>query len=360
MILLTKDFADTVAALDRIVPTRTSDPLHSQILITLGAEQMSLRAALPEIDLELRLPVACETQKSILVPAHLLAGVVRSLPGEEVEIAIDAPGALSIESGSFATKLTAVAASEFPPSPDDSPNAWELAASELARSMAQVRYAAANEDYRGAFRGVELGQSQDSFWAVATDSLRLALYQTRAISESSFKILIPANSADELVKIIREETGNLRISINPGGILVEFSRGRVWLALLEGELPDWRAVIPARFVAESRVSADALRETLRRMIILAKPDTHPVDLVFEADQIVVSVEGGYGYAREQLAAQTQGELPLAVSFNARFLEDALKPLKGEALLRLSGRASPAVVTTEQKEGYLAVVMPLRI
>lgn len=360
MTLLTKDLAETVAALDRIVPSRTPDPLHSQILIRFSPSGLTLRAALPEIDLELTLATQGKAESAVLVPAHLLAGIVRSLPGEEVQIEIAPSGGLDISSGSFRTKLSTIAASEFPPSPDGRRETRELFAPELVRALAQVRYAAASEEYRGAFRGVELGQSHELLWAVATDGFRLALYQTRASGGEDFKILLPSSSADELVRILKEETGNVTLGIEQGGIVVEFSRGRVWLALMEGELPDWRRVIPGKFVGESRVSAEALREILRRMNILAEPENHRVDLVFEADRVVLSAEGNYGYAREELAALTQGELPLAISFNARFLEDSLKSIRSEAILKLSGSTSQAVIVPGQDQAYLAVVVPLRI
>ena len=59
--------------------------------------------------------------------------------------------------------------------------------------------------------------------------------------------------------------------------------------------------------------------------------------------------------------RTKG-VAMSLSFNARYLLDALGPVEGVALLRFSGAQAPAAVSAkgDQEGGYLAVVVPLRV
>ena len=128
-----------------------------------------------DIDIEAKVAADVEGEGEFALPAQVFAQVVRALPGELVELSFKETE-LDISSGSYATKLQLTDAGsavtlEFPESYEGS-----LQASELAKALGHVRYAAAVAEYQAIFRGVKLELNDKKTRTVATDGFRLAYY----------------------------------------------------------------------------------------------------------------------------------------------------------------------------------------
>ncbi|MFN3369268.1 MAG: DNA polymerase III subunit beta, partial [Thermus sp.] len=170
--------------------------------------------------------------------------------------------------------------------------------------------------------------------------------------------------------------GEVALALGPGvlGLSTRGSQGpapsdkgqlRMAVRLMEGEFPDYERVIPKEFPLKAAFEVEAFREALRRVSVLSDRQNHRVDLLFEEGRALLSAEGDYGKGQEVVPVRLEGT-PLAVAYNARYLLEALSPLSGQAVLLLSGPASPSLVRpgeaspAEAGEGYQAVVAPLRV
>ncbi|KIX84432.1 DNA polymerase III subunit beta [Thermus filiformis] len=387
-----KTLAEALALLERVIPSRSSNPLLTYLSLALPAAipdgkggALVLTGTNGEVDLRLFvLPSGREPvlgSGHVLIPAAPLAQVVRNLPGEEVLLEVE--GELSLASASFQTRF-AVADPEGFPEPLFPEPRLRLKAQDLLRALTHVRYAASNEEYRAIFRGIQLEFSEGGLRAVASDGYRLAVYDLKGapVLERSAKLVVPARSVDEVVRVLKAVAspgdsdevdlgfaeGTLGLSLAPK----ERPLGvRMAVRLMEGEFPDYERVIPKEYVLEAEVEADTLRESLKRVSVLADRQNHRVDLFFESasplgeareGRLTLSAEGDYGKGREELPVRASG-VAMTVSFNARYLLDALGPLEGPVRLRLSGAQTPAVVSgggEGEPDGYLAVVVPLRV
>ena len=354
-----RTLAEAASTLERIAPTRPSQPIYAQLYLEAEGDSLILRASNGELDLELRVPAEVESGFKTLVPAHLFGQLVRSANAELAEFRLT-PEGLTLEIGSFKTRLTTADAEAFPPLELGEGTEVELPADVLARALGRVRYAAANEEYRAIFRGIQLELGPERFRAVATDGFRLALYDASVNAAEPLKRVVPARSADELVRLLKDGEEPLTLRFSEGRLGVEGPRFRMGLSLMEGTLPDYERVIPQSFVFEAVADAEALRQAIERVRVLADRMTQRIDLHFSPGRIELAAEGEYGQAREELEVATKGEGPLLAAFNAQYLGDALKGLKGPVRFRLSGPTTPSTLTGEEEPGYLAVVVPLRV
>lgn len=375
-----KTLAEALALLERIIPSRSVNPLLTYLSLALADGSLVLTGTNEEIDLRLRLPAHLDRPLDgplhVLVPAHPLAQVVRSLPSTATVLEVEFGGAeLGLAAATqpgvkatFQTRLSVAGPEDFPPPRFPEP-VLALKAQDLLQALTHVRYAASTEEYRAVFRGVQLEFSEQGLRAVATDGYRLALYNLELPLEGlRRKLVVPARSVDEMVRVLKAAgegfevglgftEGVLGLSSNPPRedepLVVQMA-----IRLMEGEFPDYERVIPQDFVLEAEAEAEALRESLKRVSVLANRQNHRVDLFFEGDQLTLMAEGEYGKGQEELPVKLTGS-PLTVSFNARYLLDALGPISGPMGLRLSGPQTPAVIGGAQS-GYLAVVVPLRV
>ena len=95
--------------------------------------------------------------------------------------------------------------------------------------------------------------------------------------------------------------------------------------------------------------------------VLSRDKANAVKLSFSAGRMTLfSSNPDYGEASEELPAQYDGEA-LQTGFNARYLMDILSATDSdEVQLELSDDRSPGVVRPVEDDGYLGVVMPIRL
>jgi len=380
--------AEQIALLERVIPSRSSNPLLTYLGLSAAPQEGAGSGALVlfgsngEVDLEVRLPAQVSGEGRYLVPSQPFFSLVRSLPGEAVELALggESPGAqgtpqLSLSSGRFTTRLSAAPTEGYPdllfPDPGGPggdgvfPYRVLLPVEELLKVLAHVRYAASNEEYRAIFRGVQLEFSERGLRAVASDGYRLALFDLERPQPFVRKAVVPARSVDEVVRVLRSAgTGEAGLALGPGVLALEVGQGgegalRMAVRLMEGEFPDYERVIPREFPSRVALEVEPFREALRRVSVLADRQNHRVDLLFGEGQALLSAEGDYGRGQEEVPVGLEGT-PMGLAYNARYLLEALGPLTGSAELLLSGPKSPSLIRPLGGGGYQAVVVPLRV
>ncbi|WP_299432226.1 DNA polymerase III subunit beta [uncultured Meiothermus sp.] len=364
--------AEGLSILERIIPSRSSNPILTYLPIELSDQGLILRGTNGEVDIEVKLPAEIQGSGQVLVPAQTFSQIVRSAPGELVELIFGqgAEGAksagerLELHSGAFNTQFSTTSPDGYPELsftvPGSGAGAVEtIAASRLAQAITRVRYAASTEEYRAIFRGVQLEMSPAGLRSVASDGFRLARYDL-PMQLQTRKLVIPARSADEIVRVFKDAQGEVAFAVGEGTLTLVGEAVRMSVKLMEGEFPDYARVIPQSFVLEATLTAEALRESLKRVAVLSDRNNHRVNLLFNNGKLDIDAEGDYGRGREELNIDSSGESQLMVAYNAQYLIDALVPIEGAVRIKLSGPTSPSVVQAIEDTGYLAVVVPLRV
>jgi DNA polymerase-3 subunit beta len=367
-----RTLAEGLSILERIIPSRSSNPILTYLPIELSDQGLILRGTNGEVDIEVKLPAEIQGSGQVLVPAQTFSQIVRSAPGELVELIFGqgAEGAksagerLELHSGAFNTQFSTTSPDGYPELsftvPGSGAGAVEtIAASRLAQAITRVRYAASTEEYRAIFRGVQLEMSSAGLRSVASDGFRLARYDL-PMQLQTRKLVIPARSADEIVRVFKDAQGEVAFAVGEGTLTLVGEAVRMSVKLMEGEFPDYARVIPQSFVLEATLTAEALRESLKRVAVLSDRNNHRVNLLFNNGKLDIDAEGDYGRGREELNIDSSGESQLMVAYNAQYLIDALVPIEGAVRIKLSGPTSPSVVQAIEDTGYLAVVVPLRV
>ncbi|RIH85219.1 DNA polymerase III subunit beta [Meiothermus luteus] len=354
-----RTLAEGLSLLERIIPSRSSNPILTYLPIELSEQSLILRGTNGEVDLEVKLPAETQGSGRVLVPAQTFFQIVRSAPGELVELVLREGERLELRSGAFSTQLSTTNPDGYPELLFALGDGGRIVAARLAQAITRVRYAASTEEYRAIFRGVQLEMSPQGLRAVASDGYRLARYDL-PMELSTRKLVVPAKSADEIVRVFKDKEEEVVFAVREGSLTLGSDSLRMSVKLMEGEFPDYERVIPQGFVMEALLKAEALRESLRRVAVLSDRNNHRVNLLFSRESLTIDAEGDYGRGREELPLEATGEPQLMVAYNAQYLIDALGPIEGTVRVRLSGPTSPTLLQAVEDEGYLAVVVPLRV
>ena len=353
-----RTLSEALALLERVIPSRHSNPILTHLHLSTEGPDLCLLGSNLEIDLALLAPAELQDEGTALIPAHLFAQIVRGLPGEIVQLT-QTMGELHVESGNFKTRLTTVDTADYPEPRFTKNGGLQVGAGAFAKALGRVRYAASNEEYRAVFRGVQLELSPERLRAVASDGFRLARYDQPVQSTEVHTIVIPARSVDEIIRVLKDESGEVELGFIENSLVLYSPRFRMRVSLMEGSFPDYERVIPTDCALEVHLDAEVLRTSLRRVSMLADKSNHRVDLLFQENRLEVVSEGDYGQGREELHTEHQGEPQKMLAYNAQYLIDALSQIEGMAHLKMA-QAGPTIIEAADDQGYLAVVVPLRV
>lgn len=363
-----KSLAETLAAVERVVPSRSSNPGMNLVKVDIGHDGLVMSGSNMDVDIraEVAADVTTSSQEgspdggSYAVTAQLFAQVVRSLPGDEVTIEFGETE-MHLTSGHYDTKLQLMSAGAAPELTFPTRFAGEVDAEELSRALRAVRYAAAVADFQAVFRGVKFEFTEAGMRTVATDGFRLAYYATELSTGLTGDIIVPAQSVDELLRVLGSgeallELGDSELSVLHRGVSLN-------LKLMDGTFPDYERVIPTDFPVSVTLNPSTLAESLARVAVVTdRSSNNRVDLFVKNGQLLITAEGGYGRSQEALAVEQEGsESEIRLSYNSKYLIDALTPIRGDARLRFSGSSSRASVLNDLGDpGYLAMVVPLKL
>lgn len=354
-----KSLADTLARVERIVPSRSSNPGLSLLRIDVTEDGMELSGSNMDVDIRARFAVDAPGRGSYAVVGHVFSQVVRALPGEDVQLDLG-DDEMQISSGSYSTKLQLMSPSSAPVLNFGTQFGGSIDAAQLARALSAVKYAASVADFQAVFRGVKLELADGRTRAVATDGFRLAYYDLKESTGLGSEIIVPARSVDELLRVLGD--GEVKLALESGQLSVQHGNYSLNLKLMDGTFPDYERVIPKTFPVSITLEAGRLAEAVARVALMAdKTTNNRVDLFVKGGELRITAEGSFGRSQEALPVLQEGTDPeIALAYNSKYLTDALSPADGEVRLSFSGsNSAPSVVTDLGDNSYLAMVVPLR-
>jgi DNA polymerase-3 subunit beta len=121
-------------------------------------------------------------------------------------------------------------------------------------------------------------------------------------------------------------------------------------------------VIPKGNPNVAKVDHDELLQALRRVSILSSERYKGIRMEFSNGKVAISASNpDLGEAVEDIEAEYNGK-PISIGFNARYMMDVLSVLtgEGEVEIELKDELSPSVIRKNGVEGYLYVLMPMRL
>jgi len=174
---------------------------------------------------------------------------------------------------------------------------------------------------------------------------------------------VPARTMAELAKIVsKAESKKVNINISKNQILFKVDGVELISRLIDGKFPDYEKIIPAEEKTVVEVSVEDLSLTLKRVSLFARENNNSVKLAVTNDgkMIVTSEETKIGEEKAEVDIKIKGDNN-KISLNAQYLLDVLTHISEEKIsLIINETSSPAVIKLVDKDGYVYIIMPLKI
>jgi DNA polymerase III subunit beta len=355
-----------LAAVAASIPTRTTLPVLSNILIDVGEDSIAMSGTDLDIAVSVTVPAEVDEAGSLTVPAKKLQELARELPEHPVRLTSKADR-LELTCGRATFRLNGMPRDEFPTFPTvDFSSSWKVRGKVLHDLIRQTSFAVSTEESRPILNGVLWQLADGEMRMVATNGHRLARMRVPADAAGAPKVdlIVPPKalaqverlfSADDEIEVARSEN---HIGFRKEGT-------QVFTRLIEGPYPNYEQVIPKDNDKHAVADRNQLVQVLRRMAVVASDQTHRVRLGFTSNTVRFAVETpDLGEAHEDLEVEYDGE-PIDIGFNASYLLEVLRYMPTDEV-KLTFKAPERAATIEPTNGagdapdYLCLVMPLRL
>ncbi len=357
---------EKVQLVSRGVSGRSTQPIQNNILLQATDDTLILVATDVEfIGVRTTMPVAAAEAGSITVPARVLTELAGRLAPGSVTLTADESNSLKICGAHSEFDIRGLPADDFQQLPElDDPTSFSMAQGDLLGILNRTVFATSTDETRPILTGTLLKISGKKLETVATDTYRLALYETLlgAEVERDQEAIISRRALVELQRILdpdAEDEAEIRISQNQ----VEFVVGATVIGsrLIDGQFVNYPKVIPTGGDKKITVKCDELASALDRALVVARQDAYRVVLRAKGDTMTISAKSqDVGEAEETLDISMEGD-DAEIAFNAEYLLDMLEAVESEALLmELSGPLNSGLLRPADDENYLYVLMPMQI
>jgi DNA polymerase-3 subunit beta len=353
--------ADALATAGRAATSRTGTlPVLSGVHLEVHGDELSVTGTDLELSIRLTVTVGGERDGAVVVPARLIADIVRALPAGAVEVALG-DDELSISAGRSQFSVRPLGLEDYPVQAEPSADAVKLSSASVAEALRQVVRAASTDDARAVLTGVLIAAEDDGVRMVATDSYRLAV---RDLPESDMllsgqRVLVPSRALNELQRVLAG-TEELSVRLGTRDAVFEAGGTRLTTRLIEGDYPNYRNLLPSSHPNTLTVGREALLEALRRVKIMAR-DATPVRLSLGGETLqLTAITQDLGTASEEIDATYEGA-EMTVAFNPDYLSAGVDALDTEEVtLSTMDPMKPAVVRGVGRDDYLYLLMPVRV
>jgi DNA polymerase-3 subunit beta len=367
-ILARQDFQDALGAVAAVAGGRTTRPILACVRLAVIGEQLELSATDGEAGLRLGVPALSVGEAGeAVVPVDRLLPIVREMSDAEVSLEVDERHCVIRGEGSE-FRIFVMSPADFPPVAVFEDEAdLVVSGRELRRMISLTIYAAARETSRYAINGVLWEKRGKRLFVVATDGRRLAraggtLHES---TSGDFEVVLPAKAMSVFEKVFippRDvEDWYVYVKVLPNQVLLRAGDRVLSTVLVEGTFPKYDDVIPKEHNKRARADRETLLSAVRRAALLTTEESRAVKLAFESESLVITSQAPErGDARVEIPISYEGE-PMVAGFNPLFLSDALRVVPfDEVILDLQESFRPGVLSGEDKNEFLYVVMPVSL
>ena len=355
-----------LAAVGASIPTRTTLPVLSNILIEANDEGVRMSGTDLDIAVSLQVPADVEEEGALTVPAKKLQELARELPEQPARITTKGDR-FELTCGRASFKLNGLARDEFPTFPTvDFAASWKVKGRVLAEMIRQTSFAVSTEESRPILNGVLWQLRSEETRMVATNGHRLARLKvaTEPSKAPETDLIVPPKALHQVERLFAPDQ-DVEVARSENHLGFREGKTQVFTRLIEGPYPNYEQVIPKDNDKQALIDRAALVQALRRMSVVASDQTHRVRLSFNGPILRFAVETpDLGEATEEMEIDYRGDV-LDIGFNAAYLLEVLRYIPSDEI-RLAFKGPERACTIEpvgqgdDVPDYLCLIMPLRL
>ena len=194
-------------------------------------------------------------------------------------------------------------------------------------------FATADDELRPVMNGVYINLEPQSVTFVATDAHKLVKYASETAAEATSSFILPKKPANLLRGLLPKEDGEITVEFDDKNVLFRLKNQVLICRLIEGNYPNYNAVIPANNPNKVFVDRLELLNAIRRVAVCSNQSTNLIKLDISKGTINLTAQDlDFSVsAQESLPCDYEGE-DIVIGFKSTFLIEILSNIETTTVL----------------------------
>ncbi len=365
-------FLKAISGQQNITSKKGTLAILANILLNVEPDHIVITGT--DLDIGLRQVIPAEVHETgiLTLPAKKLYEVARESASPEITFREMENNWVEISSGSSLYRMAGMISDEFPEFPEyDEGKMVEIDSEILIELVDKTSFSIAlDKENMYALTAALLEKEEEDgtvyLKMITSDGHRLTIMRKEAGEngadlELNPETLIPRRGILEIRKFC-EESPVVQLGIEEKQAVLKNENGLLIIRLIEGDFPDYRNILNI-ISNDNIIIVNRLRflEGLKRINLFTDEMFHAIQMKVKDNLFLLSSQNAdYGSAKDEFEVEYSGD-PLSLAFNCRYFIEALQVMDGDVIQAgISSDDSPCVITSESDEGFLSIIMPMKL
>ena len=281
-----ENFKRALGLVEKVVSKNPSLPILNNVLIRTDNGRLKISATNLEIGINCMIGAKIDEVGEIAIPAKVSSDFINNVSDDKITLHTK-NNILFINSEKYKTQILGLDPKDFPIVPKIKNEPIAVIPSKILKNMLySVADAIAVSETRPELAGVYADFSPKKIIFAATDSFRLSEICLDAKNNSQHSIIIPRNTVMELIRVARDIDGDIEIKIGDNQISFYNDDFELVSRLTDGSYPDYKKIIPNKFLSRVLVQKDHLENDIR-LAGLFSSNICDIKLICSEDSIIL-------------------------------------------------------------------------
>jgi len=355
------DLSNAILKVIKAISSKTPNEILECIKITAKGDYLTLLATDTEIAIEKTIRAEILEEGEALVQGKLFNELVKKLEEEQIELSLDG-SALKVRYGDSEGFIQTKPLEDFPViNKNINENSFTMSQKDFKDLIAMTAFSSSQDDSRPILKGCKIEVEDGKVNCIALDGFRLAVCKKELThSTGNFNCIVPSRTLVEITRLLDKDEELVTVIIQKNMLMVEVSSTVLISRLLEGEYLNYKQIIPNEFLTILRVSKAQLLSSIERAAIVARGMKNLIKFDIKEGNMNISANSELGKVDENIMINLDGK-DVVIAFNSKYLTDIFRVIEDDFVyIYLNSSIAPCVIKPYQGEGYLYLILPIRI
>jgi len=335
-----------------IIEKKNTLPILSNVLIE--AKNSKIKIIATDLDIIYSEEIDSQQVKkegSTTTSASILYDILRKLESNsQVELSLQNNNQLKLISGNSKFNLPCITPDNFPLSNEEiEQKSFNISSEKILKLLNKTKISISNDETRHYLNGIYLHkidvENKSFLCGVATDSHRLSSSSLEIGEGIDFSpIILPKKTIFQLISLLEQNSGIIRISNNKSKIKFEMDSGVLISKVIDGRFPDYSKVIPRNNDKILQVDLSKFKNSIERVITVSSDRKEGLKMTISKDSLKLSVNSpNSGEGVENIGVKFNSE-EMNISFNSRYLIDIISQIENDLItVNLKDAGAPVLI-----------------
>ena len=236
----------------------------------------------------------------------------------------------------------------------------------LVGGINKTIFATADDELRPVMNGVYFDFTPESLTFVATDAHKLVKYAAENTADFTAAFILPKKPANLLKALLMKEEDAVEVTFDAKNVAFQLKDYKLVCRLIEGNYPNYNAVIPAANPNKVLVDRVELLNGIKRVAVCSNPTTNLIRMDIANNKVNLTAQDiDFSVSANETISCSYDGTPVTIGFKSTFLVEILSNIEtSTVVVELADSTRAGVFTPvyddKQSSESLMLLMPMMI